>query len=104
MTKTSPAFGLAVSCLLIAVAADAADLQPATNAAFDRYVQLTETRMNDQAGGHAVFLWVDRLPEAQQRLIYAQLQRGEIAVSRLETRDRAAAVKIPDGLCHHWIG
>jgi hypothetical protein len=102
--KHSPAaFGIALA-FAFATLARAADLLPATNAAFDRYVQLTEARMNEDAAAQGRFLWVDRLPEAQRRATYAQLDRGEIVVSRLETRDRDAPVKIPDGLCHHWIG
>jgi len=95
------ALALALGC---AIAADAADLQPATNAAFDRYTQLTETRITEEAAGQAGFLWVDRLPEVQRRATYAQLERGQIVVSRLETRDHGARIKIPDGLCHHWVG
>ena len=97
------AFGFAVA-FAFATLARAADLQPATNAAFDRYVQLTEARMHEDAAAPGRFLWVDRLSEAQRRATYAQLDRGEIVVSRLETRDHGAPVKIPDGLCHHWIG
>jgi hypothetical protein len=87
-----------------ASAAAAVDLQPGTNAAFDRYVQLTEARIKAEAAADGGFLWVDRLPDAQRRPVQAQLDRGEIVVRRLETRDQGASVKIPDGLCHHWIG
>ena len=56
-----------VHCALFAVAlatvcattAAAADLQPRTIAAFDRYVRLTETRMDTDR----IFLWVDTLPD-----------------------------------------
>ena len=104
MAQPSLALGLVVACLGTAVAAEAADLQPATIAAFDRYVQLTEMRMNEESDGRVAFLWVDRLPDPQRRDVYEKLQRGEIVVSRLETRDRNAPLKIPDGLCHHWVG
>jgi hypothetical protein len=90
--------------LLAPASVGATDLLPATNAAFDRYVQLTERRMNDESGGRTAFLWIDRLPEAERRDAREKLQRGEIVVSRLETRDRGEALKIPDGLCHHWVG
>src|SRR5262245_10420122 len=82
----------------------AVDLQPATNAAFDRYVQLSEMRRSEEVEGLLAFLWIDRQPEPQRREAQGTLQRGEIVVSRLETRDRGASVKIPDGLCHHWVG
>jgi hypothetical protein len=90
-------FGLAAS-------AEATDLQSATNAAFDRYVQLSEMRMTEEIDGRAAFLWADRQPEPQRREAYERLQRGDIVVSRLETRDHGVSLKIPDGLSHHWIG
>jgi len=95
---------LVFASLGIASSANATDLQPATTAAFDRYVQLTEKRMAEEIDGRAAFLWIDRQPEPQRREVSERLQRGEIVVSRLETRDRGAALKIPDGLGHHWIG
>src|SRR5437867_9626929 len=99
----------AVVSLVTAVSAygtlsEAVYLGPSTVAAFDRFVDLTETRIDQESNDHAVFLWVDRQPDARRREIYAQLERGDIVVSRLETRDRGGAVKIPDGLCHQWVG
>jgi hypothetical protein len=32
------------------------------------------------------------------------LHRGEIVVSRLETREANRTISVPDGKCHHWIG
>jgi hypothetical protein len=100
---------LTVSCLALAAMAPpaalyGADLHPTTAAAFDRYVKLTESRIEEELRGRLPFLWVDRLPEAQRRDADARLRRGEIVVSRLETRDGASSIKIPDGLCHHWVG
>lgn len=83
---------------------EAADLHPNTVAAFDRYVQTTEARMQRESDGTAPFLWADRLPDAERRDVYAKLQRGEIVVSRLETRGANGPIRIPDGLCHHWVG
>src|SRR5262249_24299608 len=87
-----------------AASAEATDLQPATNAAFDRYVRQSEASMKDEIEGRVAFLWVDRQPEPQRHDAYVKLQRGEIVVSRLETRENGASITIPDGLCHHWIG
>jgi len=77
--------------LILAAPAEASDLLPATNAAFDKYVQLTETRMAGEIDGRAAFLWIDREPESRRRDVYDRLQRGEIVVSRLDTRERGAA-------------
>jgi hypothetical protein len=67
----------------------AADLQANTTAAFDRYVRLTEMRLNEEKRG---------------TIADARLRRGEVIVRRLETRDAGRAIDIPGGLCHHWIG
>ena len=100
---------LTVWCLALAgitppVAMYAADLQPATAAAFDRYVKVTEARIEEELRGRRPFLWLDGLSEAQRRDVDSRLLRGEIVVSRLETRDGANSIKVPDGLCHHWVG
>ena len=93
-----------LATLGFALPAEATDLLPATNAAFDKYVQLTEARMASEIDGRSPFLWIERQPEAQRRDLYAKLQKGDIVVSRLETRDGSKAVNVPDGLSHHWIG
>jgi len=95
---------LLVATFAFAAPAEATDLLPATNAAFDKYVQLTEARMAQEIDGRGAFLWIDRQPEAQRRDLEARLQKGEIVVSRLDTRDGGQAVKVPDGLSHHWVG
>lgn len=97
-----------VHCALFAVAlatvcattAAAADLQPRTIAAFDRYVRLSETRMDTDR----TFLWVDTLPEARQRTALDGLRHDQLLIDRLETRDAGREIDVPDGLLHHWIG
>jgi hypothetical protein len=98
------ALGLPLAWAGTAADANAADLHPATVAAFDRYVRLTEARLDREMGGSAPFLWVDGLPESQRRDTYARLRRGETVVSRLETRDDGRPIDVPDGMCHHWVG
>jgi hypothetical protein len=83
---------------------DAADLQDRTIAAFDRYVRLTETRIDDEVRGAAPFLYLDRLTDAARRDAGQKLRRGEIVIDRLETKDARKTIDVPDGLCHHWIG
>jgi hypothetical protein len=68
---------------------DAADLHANTVAAFDRYIRLTEMRLNEEKRG---------------TIADARLRSGEIIVRRMETRDAGRAIDIPGGLCHHWIG
>jgi len=106
--KTHPKAWLAALCAIAWIAAgvsiDAADLQPKTTIAFERYVGLTELRIDTEARGKLPFLWVDRLSEPQQRAAYSSLLRGEVLVRRMETRDAGKRIDVPDGMCHHWVG
>ena len=86
--------------LLIAADAGAAELQARTVAAFDRYVRLTEARLD--SGGP--FLWIDSLPEAQRRARRDEIRRGMVVVERLTTLDGGRTIDIPGGLIHHWVG
>jgi len=86
--------------LLLAVDAAAADLQPRTVAAFDRYVRLTETRM----GGGAPFLWIDSLPPARRQARQDELRRNMLVIEPLTTYESGREIDIPDGLVHHWLG
>lgn len=80
------------------------ELKPATVAAFDKYVKLTEARMAGEVDGPSPFLWIDRQPEAERGRLHERLKRGEVLVQSLETRDGKTAIDVPDGLIHHWIG
>jgi hypothetical protein len=96
---------LCVTAWLAGVATgQAADLHADTTAAFDRYVRLTEMRLDQEKRGMIPFLWVDGLAEVQRHDANARLHGGEVIVSRMETRDGGQAIDIPGGLCHHWIG
>jgi hypothetical protein len=88
------------SAMLSSAAGMAADLQARTAAAFDRYVALTESRL--QKG--SAFLWMDGVPAGRRQEIREQLRRKELSIERLETRDGNRDIDVPDGLIHHWIG
>ena len=75
-----------------------------TLAAFDRYVQLTDARNDEELRPGAPFFWTDALPEAQRASAYADLQRGAVKMRRLETRDAGRAIACPHGMIHHWVG
>jgi hypothetical protein len=83
----------------VAASAAAADLQPGTVAAFDRYVRVTEAQMSANP-----FLRVDGLPEAERRARLAGLGRGEFFIERLTTREAGKSIEVPGGLIHHWVG
>ena len=96
---------VAVQAVALSVGLPAAvDLKPATLAAFEKYVALTEARMTGEVEGRSPFLWADRQPEPDRRAIFARLGRREIVSERLETRDGRNEVRISNGLIHHWVG
>jgi hypothetical protein len=82
-----------------------AELKPKTLQAFERYVQATEARIDNELKRPGAFLHVDGLPEPRRSQIRAQLQRGEVFMDRLYTVDAAGKkITAPDALIHHWIG
>ena len=99
-----PALLLMLALVASSAPVDAADLRPDTLDAFNRYVRVTESRMDGELHGKVAFLWVDRLPEAERLEAYARLKRGETLVSRLVTRDAGKEIESPHGMIHHWIG
>jgi hypothetical protein len=96
--------GLLVCALAVPGPARASELMPEAVAGFDRYVRLTEQRMQTELRPGAAFLWVDGLPETRRNNVHAQLQRGEVVSSRLETRDSSNDLRVPGALIHHWVG
>jgi len=92
-----------VAVLLCSCAGRAVDLKPETSTAFNRYVLVSEQRMqSDLQSG--TFLWVDGLPTQQREEAYARLKQGEVVAQKLETLDRGASIPVPGGLIHHWLG
>lgn len=82
----------------------ATDLQDRTRQAFERYVEVTEARIEQGLQEAGRGLWVDRLPPAQRTNAERQLRAGEVLVARLESRAEGKPIDIPDGKVHHWIG
>jgi hypothetical protein len=93
-----------VLCLSAGTAVAAADLKPATAAAFDRYVRLTEQRIQGEVSRPADFLWIDTLPQNRRADIARGLKHGGVIIERLRTRDGSEDIDVPDGLIHHWVG
>ena len=83
--------------------AGAAELRPDTIDAFNHYVTLTEKRMDDDLRD-GNFLYIDSFPANRRAEISAQLQRGELFIEQLHTREDGQLIRIPNGLIHHWIG
>jgi len=78
-------------------------LKQQTLDAFDRYVRLTEARLDEELRRGTPFLWVDSLPEPQRRAAYDELRGGQVKMERLETRENGQPVKCPNGIIHHWV-
>ncbi len=94
---------LAAAAGLPARRACAADLQPATVRAYNRYLDLTEVQRREQQKSR--FFYFQTLPAAQQRQILAQVKRGNVPVMQLETEDAdGKSLPMPDGLVNHWEG
>ena len=97
--------------LLLTAPITATDLEPQTLAAFDHYVQVTESQIDSASAKREPFLWVDRLPEDRRAEALAQLRAAQVVIVRLnslagdasDSEDRKP-VSIPGGLIHHWIG
>jgi hypothetical protein len=53
--------------------------------AFDYYMKITEEDREARLRRSAMFLWIDRQPEAHRRSLYERLKRGDIVIERLET-------------------
>jgi len=87
-----------------AAAPAATTLKPDTIAAFEKYVNLTDARNNEELRLKTNLLWVDGLPESERAQAYETLRRGEVKTQRLETRENGEKIRCPRGMIHHWVG
>ncbi|HVN03630.1 MAG TPA: hypothetical protein VMT86_04380 [Bryobacteraceae bacterium] len=83
-------------CCLAAGNVMAAELQPETLAAFDKYIHESEARMQPRFEPGGAFLWVDE--QAQRK---AQVRAGRVVI---ENRGGRGSIPVPGGLIHDWIG
>lgn len=93
-----------IGLLVAPFPAGATDLSPRAAQGFDRYVRLTERRMQGELAPRGVFLWIDSLPEPRRSEAYDRLQRGEVIAERLRTEDPSGHSSTPGALIHHWVG
>ena len=77
----------------------AAELQPRTVAAFDRYVRATESQLRTEP-----FLWVDRLPASKRSEAIASMRGGLLSIESRRTLEGDREIDVPGGMIHHWIG
>jgi hypothetical protein len=90
--------------IVLAVPLAAAELDPRTSAAFDRYVQVTRARMAGELASGRNFLRVDGQAENVRQGRLDQLKRGHVVIDKLETREGSRPIDVPGGVIHHWIG
>jgi len=92
------------ACLALPAPASAADLQPQTAKAYDRYIELTGAQVTAELAQSGPYLWVERLPPAQRATAQEQLRNGQLVIERLETLDSGKPIPTPGGIIHHWVG
>jgi hypothetical protein len=90
--------------LVFPAPATAADLQPQSAQAYDRYIALTAAQVNSELAHTEPYLWVERLPPARRTSAEEQLRNGQLVIARLETLDCGKPIPVPGGIIHHWIG
>jgi hypothetical protein len=79
-------------------------LKTETQRSFDRYLEVTDTRNDNELRQGHPFLWIDGLGEEERRRDYAALKSGEIKLTQLETLDGGSSIRCPHGIIHHWAG
>jgi hypothetical protein len=80
------------------------DVPGETAAAFDRYLRATDARVDAELADPVRFLWFDFAPDPRRREVATRLRDGQPLLERLTTTDRGAAIPMPGGIVHHWVG
>lgn len=94
----------ALVLILIAVDANAMELQQETLAAFEHYVKVAQEQFSSTLHADGPFLWVDSQPKSVRTRLYQELRSGKFIIRNLQTYDDGRPINIPDGMVHHWIG
>ena len=90
-------------CLAFPYPARPIELTQPTAEAFERYVQLTEDRMQSELADPKKFLYLDSLPEKQRDSMFARLRSGYVVIEPMSTRDNGKEIRVTDGFVHHWL-
>ena len=72
------------------------ELQPATVNAWNDYLKVAGSHLDERRDGRRPFLWIDEEPGRA-----ARLRNGEILIAPVAGR---GTQRVPGGLIHHWIG
>ena len=79
------------------------DLAPATLKAYERYVAVTESRIQAERAGTSAVFWIDRQSDRTKSSAWQKLRAGEVVVESLETKDNGRSIDVPSGKIHHWV-
>jgi hypothetical protein len=83
----------------------AAELRRETEAAWERYVELTEMRIERELASGDGFLVQEFLPAGERARAAAAISAGEVFATKLHTLEPdGTEVETPSGLVHHWAG
>jgi len=90
-------------CLAFPPPTRATELTQPTAQAFERYVRMTETRMQSELADPEKFLYLNSLPENQRDSMLVRLHSGEVVIEPMSTRDNGKEIQVIDGFVHHWL-
>jgi hypothetical protein len=93
-----------VCASLMAAPLSAAELRQKSIETYDRYIRLTEARIDAEVQKSDPYLWVDSLAEPARTQAYERLRRGEALIERMRTLDKGQPIKDDDALIHDWLG
>jgi len=92
-------------CLVTPLAAATSVLQMRTVQAWDKYVQLTEKRIEAELQEESRFLRMDAMKPADSAKVQNLLKSGQVYAERMKTLDGGGhVIEVPDALIHHWYG
>jgi len=82
-----------------------ARLQPKTVAAWERYRDWVDAKVQRELSDPGTFLLLNTLDRRERSEVSGQLHRGEIAVRKMESVvPKGVSFEVPDGTIHHWYG
>lgn len=94
-----------VSILGLGSPVQGAELKPETLLAWDRYVRLTEDRIENELASEEGFFVHEFGRPNEAGATWQRVRSGQVMVARMETEDpRGRAIKVPGGMIHHWRG
>jgi hypothetical protein len=101
--QVAPLFGLL--CLLSPSVVLGAKLHPETIRAWERYVMLTEARIEREIASDERFLVLDHIDPRDASRCRRVLSMDRVCTMERETRDEEGKkIDVPKGKIHHWYG